>query len=142
MTLAVNAFGTHFQLDDGLGAYTTLAEAMDINGFGYTRAVIDATNHDSTGGYEEIIASGVKRSREFTVQFNFIPSHATHNMSTGLLGMMINGNRRNYRMVLPTSPVATWQFLAEVIGFEQMAPVDGILRCSFTFKPSGAPTLT
>lgn len=142
MTAAVNSFGTQLQLGDGVGGFTTIAEVKDLTGFGFTKAVHDASHHSTPNGFEEFVASGLKRSREFQVPVNFIPSAATQGNTSGLLALFNNGTRRPYKMILTTAPTATWAFDAEVLGFEQMAPVDGLLGATFTLKPTGLATLT
>lgn len=137
MTLAVQALGTQLQLDDGAGNYTAIAEPKDINGFGFTRNMLDASNQQSSGGFEEILGSKLKRWREYSVECNFIPGHPTHDISTGLLAMINNGTRRNYRLVLMSNPVKTAQVLQEVVGFDMRNPFDGLLGVVWTFKPTG-----
>lgn len=49
-------------------------EITGANAPGFTREAIDATHHASPNGWGEIIMSGVKKQKPFSVEFNWLPS--------------------------------------------------------------------
>jgi len=138
------AFRTLLQLGDGGGpeAFTTIAEVKDISGPDISVDTEDITPHDAVGGWEEFIPT-ILRSGEITFDLNFVPSNAAHgDTSGGLINLLKNRTKRNFKMVLPTSPTYTWAFAAYVTGFSNSEPVGGVLGASVTLKPTGALTLS
>lgn len=53
-----------------------VGEILGLNGIKFSRDFIDVTNHGSTGGYEENIASAIIRTGEFTIQCNSVIGNA------------------------------------------------------------------
>lgn len=142
MTQGVSAFGTLLQIGDGATAesFTTIAEVVNISGPALSTDTIDMTHHSSPGNWEESLASTL-RSGEVTFDINYIPAHATHDASTGLLADFLNRVVRNFKLVFPDAGNTTWSFAAVVTGFEPAAPHDDKLSASVTLKVSGQPTL-
>ena len=145
MTQAINAFGTLLMVGDGNispgpEVFAVIAEVKAIGDFGLGGSVFDATNHSSTGGFEESVASRIKRWEEFDVGVNFIPTDPTQNMTTGLWSMVGDGLAHNFKMQLTDSGTTTWGFAARVMSGRQTTPLDGILDAVFRLKPTGAPT--
>lgn len=142
MTDGISSFGTYLKIGDGATpeAFTTIAEVLDIAGPDLSLDTEDATSHDSTGGWEEVIGT-ILRSGEVTFDVNYNPAGATHDASTGLIADMVARTRRNFQLVFPDSGNTTWAFTALVTSFAPAAPVAGVLRASLTLKPTGQPTL-
>jgi len=137
------AFGTLLQLGDGAGpeVFTTIAEVKDIDGPDISMDTEDITPHDAVGGWEEFIPT-ILRSGEVTFDLNFVPSNAQHgDTSGGLINLLKNRTKRNYKLVLPTSPTYTWAFAAYVVGFSNSMPVGGVLGASVTLKVTGVLAL-
>lgn len=142
MTDAIAAFGTLLKIGDGGSpeSFTTIAEVTTIGGPSLGLDTIDATNHDSTAGWEEVIG-GILRSGEVTFDINYIPTDATHDASTGLIADMVARTKRNFELVFPDTGSTTWSFTGLVSKFAPSAPVDGKLSASVSLKLSGQPTL-
>lgn len=142
MTLGTSAFGTLLKIGDGATSetFTTIAEVIGITGPALSTDTIDMTNHSSPGNYEEFVG-GTLRSGEVTFDVNYIPTHATHDASTGLLADYEARTVRNFQLVFPDTGTTTWAFAAVVTGFEPAAPHDDKLSASVTLKVSGQPTL-
>lgn len=142
MTNAIAAYGTLLKIGDGGGpeTFTTIAEVTSIGGPSLGLDMIDATSHDSTQGWEEVIG-GILRSGEVTMELNFIPTEGTHNAATGLIADMVARTLRNFQMVFPDAGNTTWAFSALVNKFQPAAPVDNKLSASCTLKLSGSPIL-
>ena len=131
------AFGTAFKK----GA-TAIAKVTNISGPGISLDTEDVTAHDSTGGWEEVVAT-IIRSGEVKLDLNYDPSDVTHygTANTGLLHMLVNKTLvTDFTLVFP-GPV-TWSFAgAFVVGFEPAAPHNGKITGSVTIKPSGVVTV-
>lgn len=141
--MGISSFGTLLKIGDGATPtenFTTIAEVLDIGGPSLGLDTEEITNHDSTGGWEEVIGT-ILRSGEVTFEINYDPAGATHDASTGLIADMVARTLRNFQLVFPDSGTTTWSFAAYVTGFEPGAPVAGKLSASVTLKPSGQPTL-
>lgn len=142
MTSAINSFGTLLKIGDGGGTevFTTIAEVLDISGPALKMNTEDATNHSSTGGYEEYIPTTLAAG-ELTFGLNFQPTAATHSQTSGLLKDFKNKTKRNFQLVFPDAGSTTWAFAAYVTGFEPKAPVKGKLSADVTLLITGQPTL-
>jgi predicted secreted protein len=143
MTLARSGFGTLLKMGDGGGpeTFTTIAEVSNVTTPSFTRDTIDATHHTSPGGVREFIGSLVDPG-EVTIDMNWIPSDPTQDQTTGLLKAALDGNTRNFRLVIPASPAVTWNFKGIVTGFSGATPMDDKMTASVTMKVSGLPTFS
>jgi hypothetical protein len=122
--------------------FTTIAEVKDIKGPAIKKEVIDVTNQSSPGGWEEIITS-IKRTGEVTFPCNFNPTDPTLDQTTGLLADL-SGNSttpRNFQLLLNDDDDTMWAFAGFVVGFDETAPVLGVLSADVTIKVSGPPVL-
>lgn len=119
-----------------------IANVSKISGPGLSLDTIDATSHDSTNAWEEVVA-GILRSGEVTLDLVYDPNSTTHNYSaTGLLGDMVARTAVVlYSLVFPSTPVVTWTFYAFVTGFTPDAPHAGGLTATAKLKLTGQPTL-
>ena len=142
MSDAISAFGTLLKIGDGGDpeSFTTIAEVKDISGPSLSLATEEITNHSSPGGWREFIGT-LLDAGEVTFDINFIPTHSTHNASTGLIADMVNKVKRNFQLVFPDAGNTTWNFTALITGFELSEPVEGTLSASVTLRITGQPTL-
>jgi predicted secreted protein len=120
--------------------FTTIAQVKNISGPGMSLDVEDVTTHDSTGSWEEVVAT-VLRSGEVTLDLVWDPASATHGWGIGLLAVMPRRATRNFQVIFPDTGATTWSFAAEVTGFEPDAPHDGALTASVSLKLTGSVTL-
>jgi predicted secreted protein len=121
-------------------AFTTIAQVRNISGPGMSLDVEDVTTHDSTGAWEEVVAT-VLRSGEVTLDLVWDPATPTHSNGVGLLAVMPRRATRNFKVIFPDTGATTWSFAAEVVSFEPDAPHDGALTASVTLKLTGSVTL-
>jgi predicted secreted protein len=129
-----SAYGTLFKR----GA-TTIAAVKKIGGPKLSLDTEDVTTHDSTGAWEEVVAT-ILRSGEVTLDLVYDPNAATHkNAAGGIIGDLIGRASTTYSIVFPGA--VTWSFTAFCTGFETDAPVDGALTAKATYKITGQPTL-
>ena len=116
-------------------AYTDWAlEITDATAPGWTREAMDATHMASPDGWAEVIMSGVKKQKPFTVSFNWIASFTGTIKTAFELTAMVY-----WKFEFPDgSSVIT---LAGVSDFSPggMTP-EGKMTGSCEFSPSGEPT--
>ena len=125
------AFGTQFKK----GA-TVLARVTNISGGGVSLDVEDVTAHDSTDGFEEVVAT-ILRSPEIRLEINYDPSNATHKQL--LTDMIAKTPVTTYTIVFPGAEI--WAYAgAYVTGFEPSEPVAGKISAVVTIKPTGVVT--
>jgi predicted secreted protein len=143
MTNAISGPGFLLQVGDSAGdagTFVTVAEVKDITGPSVSLDVIDVTNQDSPGGYEEIIPS-IRRAGEVDFDVNFDPGSATHDGTTGLVYLANNKVKRGWRLQLQDTAGTYWAFDAYVVGFQTKAPVAGVLTGTTKLRITGQPTL-
>ena len=134
-----DAYGT--ALYKGTTTGTAYAQVTNISGPSLSLDTADVTSHDSTGAWEEVVAT-ILRSGEITLDIVYDPAHATHKNSAG--GLLYDfAARTAIVMTLVFSDTATteWTFSGLITAFEPGMPVDGALTASVTIKPTGVVTL-
>jgi hypothetical protein len=122
------------------GTFTTVAEVKDITGPAVSLDVIDVTNQDSPGGFEEIIPT-IRRAGEVDFDVNFNPSNATHDGATGLLYLAKNKLKRGWRLHFNDDAGNYVGFDGYVVGFQWKAPVAGVLAATTKIRVTGQPTI-
>lgn len=139
------AFGRGFILEAGDGGspegFDQIAEVRDFDElWPQTREFEPVTSQDTPGGVEEV-KPAVLRTGEMTFEVNFLPTHATHDPSTGLRADFLAGTRRNFRAIYP-APYASRrvEFAAYVARFPVAIPVDGVMRGRVTLRLDGVMT--
>jgi len=143
-----SAFGAILKADalagDGAGTYRNVANIRALKGPGITLDLADVTTHDSTGGWEELVAT-ILRTGEVTVGIVYDPGAVSIKYTNGLLGKMAAKTLEGFKIYFNDDTVEAsrtiWSFNAYITGFEPTAPVDGDLSADMKLKISGAPTL-
>lgn len=109
-------------------------EVTNVTVPGFTREAIDATHHQSPNGWGEVIMSGVKKQKPFTVEFNWVPS------DTGVVKTAMEAaSMVHWKIEIPDGSSVI--FKAGITDFSPGdSPVDGKLTASAEFTPSGEPT--
>lgn len=143
MSVAISGPGFLLQLGSVAGqggSFTTVAEVKDITGPAVSLDVIDVTNQDSPGGYEEIIPS-IRRAGEVTFDVNFNPTNGTHDGVTGLVYLANNKTKRGWKIQMQDTGSHYWGFDAYVTGLQMGFPVAGVLTGSTTLRITGQPLI-
>ncbi len=140
---ATAGIGTLLKLGDGAGpeVFTTIAEVLDISGPTLTSDLVDITNMDSAGSYEESLPT-ILRSGEVTFSVNFLPVNVTQSFTAGLIKDFKDRTKRNFELVFTDSGNTTWTFAGYVTNVTPQAPVAGALTMDVTIKLTDQPTLT
>jgi hypothetical protein len=128
-TQAVAATGTIVRIGG-----TPIPELRNATDIGTTLAMVDVTSHDGSGWSSDI--STLKRGKPITLEMNFIPSNATHQLLwTNSLARISTA----FEVVLPTTGNPTFSFNAFIgdIGIPA-TPVDGALPLRVVITPDGA----
>jgi len=143
MTVAIAGPGFLLQMGaqaGNSGSFTTVAEVKDITGPAVSVDIVDVTNQDSPGGFEEIIPT-IRRAGEVDFDVNFNPTSGTHDGLTGLLYLANNKIKRGWRLLLQDSGDHYWYFDGYVTGFQTKAPVAGVLSGTTKIKITGQPLI-
>lgn len=120
---------------------TPIVQVTNISGPGLSLDVEDVTTHDSTGAWEEVVAT-ILRSGEVSMDIVYDPATATHkNAAGGLLADLVARTAVTYTLIFTDAATTEWEFEAFVVGFEPDMPHDGALTASVTMKITGQPTL-
>lgn len=138
----VDGFGTQFKRATTLSpgtTYETIANVTSISGPDRKRETIDVTAHDSPGQYMEFIG-GLKDGGEVSMDINYDPSNATHDLDDDF----DDTSPRNYRIVLlpGTDDEHTWQLKGIMTELSDEMPYDDKLARTLTIKVTGKPILT
>jgi len=129
------AFGTTFKITGG----TNVGNIRNISGPGISLDTADVTSHDSTGAWEQVVAT-ILRSGEVTLDIVYDPANAQiKNASGGLLYLMTTRASSSFTITYPNASAVV--FTGFVVGFEPAAPHDGALTASVKIKPTGVVTL-
>lgn len=130
------AFGTTFKW----GATGTVAGLSNIGGISVSVDTADVTSHDSTDGWEEVVAT-IKRTGELTIEGYFDPTD-----TDGQVAMYTAAGSSTATACTITYPSETktvLTFNAFITGVTiGNAPHDGFIDFSATLKITGKPTLT
>lgn len=131
----IAAFGTTL----GKNAATAIANIKAIRGPGITVDMADVTSHDSTGAWEESVAT-IIRTGEVTVDIVYDPANATvKNAAAGFLAILVARTAVTWDIIMPGP--ATISFSGIASGFEPDMAHDGALGATLKIKPTGAVTL-
>lgn len=108
-------------------------EVVDVTPPGWTEAAIDATHHQSPNGWGEIIMSGIRRLKPFTVEINWIAAE------TYVIKDLFEGGVANWQILFPDGTTSL-TFAAGTTDFSPGAmPVEGKMSATVEFTPSGEP---
>jgi predicted secreted protein len=135
-TAAKITFGSELWMGPAGGTLVKVAELLSVAPPRRSRATIDATTHDSTGGAQEFIAAGIYDPGEVSGSVNYIAG------STGddaMIAAVTDGVKRDFRIVAKSSAdTEDLDFSGFVTdyGIDEL-PVDGKQTASFTIKVTG-----
>jgi len=117
------------------GAWADISEITNITGPGMTRATIDTTALDTTGGYRTFIA-GFKNPGTVTLTMNF-----TRDGYETMKNDFESDTLQNYEIILPDDENTTFEFEGLVTELPLTIPPDDKITCDVTIQISGEVTL-
>jgi hypothetical protein len=135
MAQPIKAIGIAFKING-----TTMAEVMDFEGPGIKNELIKTTSHSNASGYDTYI-TGTKDNDEIKFDINYVPTEATHNNATGLVGFANTGELVTWSVVWPDVGGTTWTGDGLVLSFTPKGKIKDQLMAEVVVKPTGAPTL-
>ena len=127
---AVSGVGTKFQRWNG-SAYVSLAEVNSITGPSMTRAFIDVTSLDSTGGYREFI-TGFRDAGTISLKMNFTTASYAF-IKEDFQKVAANA----YKIVLSDAGLSTLEFEGLVTELPLSIPTDDKISADCTIKITG-----
>lgn len=130
-------YGAKILMGDGASP-EVFAEIGEVGDFevGETVGTIDVTNHQSPGRRKEFITDLIEGD-EISFPVNYIPTHATHDRSTGVRSKL--GERVNFRFEGP-GETEGMEVECLVIGITRAFPVGAVMSMNITLKQTGAPS--
>jgi predicted secreted protein len=120
------------------GALTTVVDLIDCSFPEQKKILADATTHDSTGGYREWIATGVRELSEATATVIWDDAQATH---AQFLTSFAADTAVNMSIQDPDGQEVI-AFAAHITGIKRIDEMEGLYKAEITFQPTGAPTIT
>jgi hypothetical protein len=136
-TLAKPAYGFQLWMSDSAGAnHVKIAEVQDSD-LDFTTRSADGTAHSTDEPWEVIVPTIKSNTVNFKV--NWVPNNSTHDSTTGIMYVYIQGEERNFKCVDPHLG-DLMAFDGFVMGFKGQYPVAGLKNASVTIKGK-KPTL-
>ena len=140
MSNAFSGVGTTFMRRVGSGSssddWVQMAEINSITGPNKTRATIDVTSLDSTGGYREFIPS-FRDAGEVTLNMNF-----TLDSYDDMEADFASEASNDYQIILPDTNNTTFEFAGFVSALGLAVPLDDKVSSDVTIKITGQVTIT
>lgn len=136
---ALSAYGTILQVADESGNFMNIAELRTVSGPNMSAEVTDVTVHNCDSPFRQFISTLIDPG-ELSFEINWIPTETTHDASSGLVAMMVNRDRRNFRILWPDDAATAWTFPGVVTNFAPTASPADPLMASVTVKVTGPPT--
>jgi len=142
---ALAAINTLLQIGDGLSpeGWTTVANVGDFQPIAPSATVVDVTSHSTGVPWRQKIITLLDAGK-VTAKIFYVPKDATHDDTTGLLGLMTNRTLTHFRIHFPDAiyPSGTkFTFYGYVSTFTINSPVAGVEEGSLTIEITGQPTL-
>jgi predicted secreted protein len=133
---AISGVGTgFFRWNAGTGQWVKIAQVKSIGGPTMTRAFIDTTTLDTTGGYRTFIA-GFRDPGQITLNMNY-ERDGYEAMKTDFESEEV----QNYMIVLPDEDVTSLMFEGLVTELPLNIPTDDVVTADVTIKVTGQVTL-
>jgi predicted secreted protein len=140
MSQATFAKGTQLQAGDGAASevFTLIPEVRSITGPSMSADVLDATSHDTPGGFRDK-KQGLKDWGTLSFEMLWIPSNAMH---LQLFADYKAGTERNYKVIYPNVGNTTFSFRGFVSNNPMSAPFDQLLTKTVELVILGSPEPT
>lgn len=120
--------------------FVKVEEMVSVGGMGGTAPQVTATHLESTAAEK---LSGLPDTEAIPCVANWLPTHATHNETTGIMADFENGTQRYWQIVWKKLGVVVKRatFLATVSDAKTSDLTnENVVQLNFTLQRSGAPT--
>tara|TARA_Y100000004_G_scaffold194468_1_gene259130 strand:+ start:258 stop:686 length:429 start_codon:yes stop_codon:yes gene_type:complete len=138
--MADKGYGVKFYIkssSESISDFTEIGEITDITPPSITKDTIETTSHGSS--QVKTYIGGLIDFGEVSVTVNYDPDGATITKFRNLAKLAGDGGTdSDFKVEYPDS--STEEFSGIVTGFEQSAPMDGVLSATFTIKVTGSIT--
>lgn len=133
-SVSLSAFGTIFQMGDGATpeVFTNVAEVRDIDGPGLMLGTVEVTHHLSPNAFKEYQAT-LKDLEDVSFELGFVPTNATHDLTTGLMSKWNDRTKTNFRIVF-TDGTTTWALTGFVTSFKITAQLENVYIANCSIK--------
>ena len=137
-TIAIVADGTLLQHGSNASpeGYTTVPEVKKLSGPSVKFTLLDATSHDSIGGFQEYIP-GLADGDNLSATINWRPSNAVH---MALRTDSYARTQGSFKVVFPDSADNTVVVTTYISNIVPTADIGVILAAALTIKVTGEPT--
>jgi predicted secreted protein len=119
-------------------AYQTVANVGDYNPISPSANVVDVTSHSTGTPWRQKIITLLDAGK-LTAKIFYVPTEATHDDATGLLGLLTTRALTDFQIVFPDSPATKFQFSGYVSTFTITSSVAGVEEASLTVEITGEP---
>jgi hypothetical protein len=140
-TGALSAQGTLFKIesDSSVGSFTTIPECSKVASPSVKFDLLDATSHDSTGGFKEYVP-GLADGENATADLWFIPQNTLH---IQLRTDSYAKTKKNFEIIFPGGGTgAQIAFAGYITTITPQADSGTLLKETVTAKVTGQPTWT
>jgi hypothetical protein len=125
-------------VETSVGVYSRISNVRDLNGPGLMSDPIDASHR---GQLYKNYLPGRRDGGDMTFELVWDPGDSTHNNDQGgLLNVIHEGRKVNFRVTFPDAASTTCTFEGFVTRYEIKSPLDGFLGADVTVKINGALT--
>lgn len=133
------ALGTELLIGDGASpeVFSEVAALREFSPPGLSVDTEETTNHSQTDYFRQFRPTLIDPG-ELSGTLLFDPADATHDDSTGLLSLLLDRQRHNMKIRIPTDPILNYDFSGIVTSFQPGTPTDAHLTADFNVKLSGA----
>ena len=132
--------GVTLSLSDmaGTPTFNAIGQIVEITPPNISRGVTPVPDHDDSGGIP-FYADALYDGGEVTFTVKHDPALSTHDATDGIRAAMIDGNTRDWRIVLPDTGSTQYDFAGFVVAWNPAAmPVnEGVKMLSVTIKVDG-----
>lgn len=130
-------FGVKLKITVGT-ALTVVAGVREVEFPEFERMLADATSHDSTGGWREMIDTGKKSLNAFTVTLNWDKAQTTH---AAMVTAFSSASAVNMSIEDPAGGEII-SFAAFITKIGRTAEQEEVYSAEVEITPTGAPTIT
>lgn len=112
--------------------FVPIAEVTDVQDSGATATLVEVSAHDSGGWVSRLptLISG----NAIRLALNFVPTHFTHNATTGLGQLLLTKARRNWLLVFPDIAKTAWALTGFVSQLRVQGPVTAPLTADIVLE--------